>query len=286
MNRIGTTVGSVVRILKAIVPLLVGITILVGIIAWLSGVFQTKIEPGEVEVAVAQLEGQPTDVVHEVTKDYIEEAIGTLKAASRTEISAKVLASIESITVSAGDTVNQGDELIRLNSQEFDARLRQAEENLQAATASRMQAETDLNRASSLFAKKAISQSQFEQTETDLKVATAQEAQARQAVAEAEVVRSYTIITAPRAGKVVDKLASVGDMARPGERLLVLYDATSLRLEAPVLEKLAVRLQVGDKLMVHIDALDRDVAAQIDEIVPQADAPSRSFLVKGDVAGR
>ncbi len=60
----------------------------------------------------------------------------------------------------------------------------------------------------------------------------------------------------------------------------MIYDAESLRLETPVLEKLAVRLKVGDKLMVHVDALDREVEAVVDQIVPQADAASRSFLVK------
>jgi multidrug efflux pump subunit AcrA (membrane-fusion protein) len=64
---------------------------------------------------------------------------------------------------------------------------------------------------------------------------------------------------------------------------LVLYDASSLRLEAPVLEHLAVRLTTGDTLKVYIDALQREVESTIDEIVPQADAPSRSFLVKASV---
>jgi len=280
MNKISSIFGRIGQTLKAVVPLLLGLVALVAIIAWLSGFFQTKIQPGEIKLEVARHAGEPTDVVHEVTKDYIEEAVGTLKAASRTEVAAKVLATIESITVSAGDVVNEGDELVRLSSQEFDTRLRQAEENLQAAEATRLQAETDLRRSKELLAGKAIPKSQYDQAETNLKVAKAQESRAQQAVAEAEVFRSYATIQAPRAGKVVDKLAAVGDVASPGQPLLVLYDATSLRLEAPVLEKLAVQLKVGDNLTVHVDALDRDVDAMIDEIVPQADAPSRSFLVK------
>ncbi len=280
MNRIGSIFGKIGRTFKAVVPLLVGMIALVAIIAWLAGVFQTKIEPGETSLEIARHAGEPTDVVHEVTKDYVEEAVGTLKAASRTEVAARVLATIEAITVSAGDVVNEGDELVRLSSQEFDTRLRQAEENFEAAEATRLQAETDLRRAKELLAGKAIPKSQYDQAETNLKVAKAQESRAQQAVAEAEVFRSYATIKAPKAGKVVDKLAAMGDIASPGQPLVILYDATSLRLEAPVLEKLAVQLRVGDKLTVHVDALDRDVEAIIDEIVPQADAPSRSFLVK------
>jgi multidrug efflux pump subunit AcrA (membrane-fusion protein) len=62
--------------------------------------------------------------------------------------------------------------------------------------------------------------------------------------------------------------------------MLVLYDPGSLRLEAPVMENLAVKMEIGDRVNVHIDALGRDVGARVDEIVPQAEAASRSFLVK------
>ncbi|MFC1757464.1 efflux RND transporter periplasmic adaptor subunit [Planctomycetota bacterium] len=284
MNKLSSAFGTTARKLRAVVPLVIGMVALVAIIAWLSGMFRPKIEPGQADVAVARLEGKPTDVVHEVTKDYIEEFVGTLKAASRTEVSAKVLATIETIAVTAGDVVSEGDVIVRLSSQEFDARLRQAEDGLQVAQATRVQAETDLRRSQELLAGKAIPKSQYDQVETNVKVAKAQESRAEQAVAEAKVFRSYATIKAPKAGRIVDKLAAAGDMARPGQPLLVLYDATSLRLEAPVLEKLAVKLKVGDKLVVYVDALDRDVKATIDEIVPQADAPSRSFLVKATLS--
>ncbi len=61
---------------------------------------------------------------------------------------------------------------------------------------------------------------------------------------------------------------------------MILYDATSLRLEAPVNESLAVQLKLGTEVTVSMDATGQKYQATIDEIVPQADAPSRSFLVK------
>jgi membrane fusion protein (multidrug efflux system) len=47
-----------------------------------------------------------------------------------------------------------------------------------------------------------------------------------------------------------------------------------------VMENLAVKLRVGDALNVKIDALGKTIQSTIDEIVPQAEAASRSFLVK------
>ena len=76
---------SITRTLfKTVLPLVGGLGMLGLVIAWLSGAFATRIEPGRADIPQRSLErGQSTDVVHEVTKDYMEEAVGTLKAAGR-----------------------------------------------------------------------------------------------------------------------------------------------------------------------------------------------------------
>jgi len=274
--------ASVVRaFFKTVVPVVAGLAGLGIVIAWLAGSFTEKIEPGRVVKVERRLEAdQKTDIVHEVEKAYIEEAIGTLKAAGRAEVSARVLARIESVAVSAGDLVETGDVLIKLDAAEFTARVKQAEQAVLSAEASRRQAETDFARVENLFKQNVATKSDLDNSRAALDVATAEESRAKQALEEANIVLSYAEIRAPRAGRVVDRLAEPGNTARPGEPLLVIYDAASLRLEAPVLERLAVKLRPGDTLTVHVDAVDRDVEATVDEIVPQADAPSRSFLVK------
>ncbi len=283
MIRLGRFATGLWHLATKVLPVIVGIVALVLIIAWLSGTFETKIEPQRQEGGARTIGNQPTDMVHEVTKAYIDEAIGTLKAASRTVISAKVLATIEAINVRAGDQVNKDDVLVQLDSKELDAKLRQAEQVHAAAIATRSEAETNFERIEGLLAQQAASKAQFDAATRSLDVARANVLGTEQAINEAKVMLSYATITAPKSGRIVDRLAEPGDTARPGEPLLVLYDATSLRLEAPVLEQLAVKLRVGQQLDVYIDALHREVVSTIDEIVPQADAPSRSFLVKASV---
>lgn len=261
----------------------VGLGALVVTIAWLSGIFEEKIEPGWAQRGVRQHLDEPTDVVHEVKKSYVEEAIGTLKASSRMVVSAKLLATIDDILVAAGDQVEKGQELIRLDNKEYQTRLAQAKQVLEAATANRSEAEKQFQRTELLAKQNAASRSEFDKAARDVQVTIADEARARQAVTEAEVMLSYTTIKAAKNGRIVDRLAEPGDIAQPGVPILVLYDATSLRLEAPVMEHLAVKLRAGDKLSVYVDALQREFQATVDEIVPQADAPSRSFLVKASL---
>jgi RND family efflux transporter MFP subunit len=261
----------------------VGLVALVVTIAWLSGMFEDKIEPGWAQRGAQQYSDQPTDVVHEIEKSYIEEAVGTLKASSRTVVAAKVLATIDEILVTAGDQVQQGQELVRLDNKEYQARLDQAKRALEAATANRAEAEKQFERIEALAKQNAASRSEFDRAARDVQVTIADEARAQQAVSEAQVLLSYTTIKAAKNGRIVDRTAEPGDVAQPGVPILVLYDETSLRLEAPVMEQLAVKLRQGDELTVAIDALQREFPATVDEIVPQADAPSRSFLVKASL---
>lgn len=268
---------------KTILPALAGLVVLVAVIAWLAGALQSKISPKLEPVAPRRLGARATAPVRQVTQEYTEQAVGTLKAADRTVVSAKLLATIEQVSVAAGDQVQRGDVLVRLAAGEYGARVEQAEQAVSAAAATHSEAEAAFKRVQELFAGQAIPRSQFDAAQARVKVARAEEGRARQTLEEAKILLSYTTILAPKAGRVVDRLVDTGDTVTPGQALLVLYDPTTLRLEAAVSEAHAVTLRPGQQLQVHIDALDRNVPATIDEIVPQADAPSRSFLVKAAV---
>ena len=101
-------------LLKRVLPVIVGLGVLIVVIGWLAGVMVEKIEPDWSHVAVRRIDPSlDHDVykVREVTKQYIEEAVGTLKSSKRTEVSARVLAPIDRIAVSAGQTVQAGDKL-------------------------------------------------------------------------------------------------------------------------------------------------------------------------------
>ncbi len=263
------------------IPLLVGVAVLILVIAWLGGMFEHKVEPGIVARPVRHKpKSLPEDLVHEVEKEYYHEVVGTLKAANRVIIAAKVLATIEEITVRAGDKVEANDLLVRLDDADLQARRRQAEQAVVAAEATYSEAKREFDRIKALFEQSAVARADYDRAQRTLTVADADRRRAEEALKEALVMLSYTQIRAPKSGRVVDRLAEPGDLAQPGKPLLILYDAASLRVEAPVPETLAMKLKVGESLRIRIDALDQEFESPIVEIVPQADAPSRSFLVK------
>jgi len=272
-------------VLRNVLPAVVGLAALILVIAYLAGVFSVKIPAGQREAARAMRTLSPGDhtyVVEVKEKPYIEEAIGTLKAASRTEVSSQVLGRIDRIAVRAGDAVERGQVLVEIDRQALEAQLSQAESSLAAAEAAVERAKDALDRAVRLrdTTPGAIAEQDYRRLNSDYQAALADQRRAEQAVAEARVRLSYATIPAPMSGTIVDRWAEEGDMAQPGARLLSIYDQKSLRLEVPVMENLAVNVHKGDELTVVIDALGREFPGIVDEKVPQAEAASRSFLIK------
>ena len=102
---------------------------------------------------------------------------------------------------------------------------------------------------------------------------------------EAETELSYSNLTAPIAGRIVERLADPGDTARKGEPLLRMYDPATLRLEASVRESVASKLAIGQALTAEVDALNKKYPVVVDEIVPSVDPGSRAFLVKLSLSG-
>jgi RND family efflux transporter MFP subunit len=251
------------------------------IVLWMAGAFVEKVEPGAVETSgrVLPAGGETAEIVAEEVA-VIEEAAGTVQAARRTLVSARILAVIAAIKVRAGDTVAEGDALVELDGRALQAQVEQARRALDAAQAAFARSRGDFERAERLHRQGVVSRSEFDQAESAFRIADAERARADQALQEAEVARSYATIVAPASGRVIDRLADPGDTAVPGKPLLSLYDPTALRIEVPLRESLVGRLRVGDPIEVRMGTSQESIVGTVDEIVPQAEAGSRTFLVK------
>ena len=265
--------------------ILLGLIVLALTMAWFAGLFTPKISPERQATAAVPTVDLSRFVLFPVEvreKPFIQEAIGTLRAARRTNVAARIMARIERILVRAGDSVEAGQVLVELDRAAFEAQLRQAEAALEAAQAALAQAQDQFERARKVREVNpgAISQQEFTALEMQVRAAEANRAKAEQALAEAKVMLEYTIIRAPQPGIIVDRFAEEGDIAQPGVPLLSLYDVTSLRLEVAVMENLAIHIREGAKLKVKIDALGEEFEGVVDEKVPQAEATTRSFLIK------
>ena len=264
-----------------ILGIVIALVLLAGVMAYLAGVFEEKIPVDFSDMAPQSDTGRVVTV--EITsRPLIEQAAGTLRAKVETVISPLITATISSIAVWAGDEVKAGDVLVTLDARELQARVDQAHQAVVAAGARLAQTEKDLARVRRIMKADpgAVSKAERDRLQTTVSTARAERIGLQRQKDEARTALSYSKLTAPIAGRIVERLADPGDTARPGEPLLRMYDPATLRLDASVRESVASKLAKGQSLFAEIDALKKRYPVVVDEIVPSADPGSRSFLVK------
>ncbi|NJO39769.1 MAG: efflux RND transporter periplasmic adaptor subunit [Cyanobacteria bacterium CRU_2_1] len=133
----------------------------------------------------------------------------------------------------------------------------------------------------------AQSASTIKSAEAAVEEATASVGQAQARVAQAEATArevtanlDYGVVRAPFAGVITKKQVEIGAIAGVNQPLVTLESRDRLRLSVAVPESLIDRVQLGQSVTVHIDALNRQIAGQVSQIVPSADPQARNFTVK------
>ncbi len=246
----------------------------------LAGVFEPKVKGERGPARRAAPPDLPLAEVALVRVPREEAAVGTVRAVYEVAIASKLLARVKEVRVKAGQEVKAGEILVLLDESDLKARLEQAQAARTAAEARLEQAKIDLDRGKRLRSQQVISQSEFDQLGTAIRTAQAELERARQAVKEAEIIQDYATVRAPIDGVIVDKKVNAGDTVTPGQTLATMYDPTKMQMVATVRESMAQRLKVGDVIPARLDTLDYTCHATISEIVPEAQAESRSFQVK------
>lgn len=204
-------------------------------------------------------------LIREQNIPALTEAVGTLQAAERAAIAAKVTGVITGMPVVLGSTVKTGDLLVAISAEEISARLNQAEVQLN-------QAKRNLDREQNLLHKNAAT-SETVKSMSDL------HAIAQAGYREAKTMLGYATITAPFDGVVTRKNVSNGDLATPGAELLHIENNRKLQVATAVPESLVLQIRTGAALIVKIPSAEIVTKGTVTEISPGIDPNSRTALV-------
>jgi membrane fusion protein (multidrug efflux system) len=279
------------------------LVILVVMMLWLSGAFVRKVGPQSAVSATAEHAAKSTLSTAKVelqTFPLITEQVGAIRSRSEALVSSHLMAQVRDIRVEPGDLVHGPEDggaptvLATLDDRTVEAKLKQAQSQVVslgdavvAARANVQKAASDYRRYQNLFNNGATTaqRAQYARTERDVAAADvarlqAQKKQSEEAAREAKVMLGYTVITAPFSGRVVKKIANVGDMAAPGQPLFFIDSPSRAEMHAVVSESVLPSLKIGQRIEVGIDSLHRKIMGRIREIVPSADNSTRTVLVK------
>lgn len=260
---------------------LLALLVVVGAVLYMAGSFSNKQVAGLKTTNANNYHGKrETVLLQKISRS--EWVPGSIIAKQNTQISSRVMAQVERLSVRAGDKVTKGDLLITLQQDDFKAQLAQSEAQINAIQAALTQATKQLKRIESVYAQGLVSLSELDNAKANFDSLSANLIAAKQQQTQAKVALSYTRITAPISGVVVERLVEPGDTATPGQALLGLYNPQQLQVEFNVRETQAVKLQLGQSLTIKLPALNLTSPATVAEIVPVADSASRSLLIRLD----
>ena len=242
------------------------------------------------QAAVAELATQRTqtvvelgagDVVQVKTRELARglPISGALKAVNTAVVKARVSGELQGLTVREGDSVKAGQVIARIDSTEYQARLRQAQQQAQAASAQVDIARRLFDNNQSLVAQGFISKTALESSMASLASA---EATYRAAQAGAEVAAKAmndTVLRAPLSGLISQRLAQPGERMAIEGRIVEIVDLTQLELEATLGAGESLDVRVGQSALLQIEGTAKPVNAKVVRVNPIAMAGSRAVLV-------
>jgi RND family efflux transporter MFP subunit len=221
------------------------------------------------------------------------ELSGSLKAPVSAVVKARVAAELKELTVREGDTVKAGQVLARLDSTEFDARLRQAEQQALSAKAQVDIAQRELNNNQKLVDQGFISSTALDRSRATLEGARASLLAADAAADVARKAVADTVLRSPINGWVSQRLAQPGERVGVDARIVEVVDLSRLELEATVAAADIGQVRVGATGSARVEGLADQIAVQVMRINPAVQAGARLVPVylavkpgdKGNTAG-
>ncbi len=201
--------------------------------------------------------------------------------AVQVDVAAKYAGRVKTVLAREGDMVEKGQLLVRMDTEELEAALAQAQAHLAEAEQAIAQSEaiqlereselrladSTLARSAKLATQQAISQEEFDQKQSQREVANASVAAAKAsvntakrgvdvakaAVRQTEVQIADAQLISPTIGRVLYRLAEEGEVLAAGGKVMTLMDLSDIYMEIFLPSKEASRLSIGADARIVLD---------------------------------
>jgi RND family efflux transporter MFP subunit len=246
---------------------------------------------------------------------------GTLAAEEQADVAAEIQGRVVATPVERGTRVAQGADLIRIAAAEAEAQAAEAQANaaqleerlglgggeefsldrvpeVANAKANVTLAQGDYDRAKMLFEKQLLSKAEFDQRSAQAEVSrrqydiarntSMQQFQAllaaRARVSLARKALADTVVRAPFAGVVGERMVSVGDYVTRGMKVVSVLRMNPLRLQLTVPQQYSVEVGVGRAVSLEVDtAPGKTFTGQVRYVSPALQTDSRTLIVEAVV---
>ncbi|MBS7776914.1 efflux RND transporter periplasmic adaptor subunit [Acidovorax sp. CCYZU-2555] len=204
---------------------------------------------------------------------------GVVEALQVASIKSYAAGTLQDLTLREGDSVQAGQVLARVDAADASARLRQAQQEAEAARAQQSIQQRLHSNNEALVAQGFISQTALRTSDANLQAARAQY---QSALAQADVARKAvadTVLRSPIAGQVAQRLVNNGERVAVEAKVLEIVDLRQLQLQALLPPADSLQVRVGQQARLRLDGSAQDFAARVVRVSPRADAATRSVAV-------
>jgi RND family efflux transporter MFP subunit len=209
------------------------------------------------------------------------ELVGEIRAFDVVLISSEVGGKVDRVLVEVGDRVAKGAPLIEVDRETFAIYQAQAEANVKAARANFSLAEKDLERKRDLRSDETIPQASLDQAQAAFELAAAEVAAAEAALGLAKRNYERSLIRAPAAGDITERMVVAGQWADVGAGLLELALSGKVKIAARVPESWVGRFSDLESFSFTIGTSPTANTAEIYSLQPMVQEASRSFEIVG-----
>jgi RND family efflux transporter MFP subunit len=209
---------------------------------------------------------------------------GALKAVNSAFVKAKVAGELQTLSVREGDFVKAGQVIGRIDTTEYQARLRQAQQQAESAKAQVDIAQRSLDNNKSLVDQGFISRTALDTSLNNLSAALANFKAAQAGVDLTNKSLDDTVLRAPIGGQIAQRLVQNGERVAIDVRVVEIVDLGTLEFEAAMAAGDSVKVKAGQVAQLSIEGISEPVQAKVARINPSTVAGSRSVLVYFAVA--
>ena len=194
-------------------------------------------------------------------------AVGSIEAVNGIEVANEVPGVIEEINFESGDTVAQGNVLVRLNAEIDEAALRTRRAEAQLAG-------QEFQRIADLLPKRAVSQSQYDEAKANFDAARAR-------VNEAEAQLSKKVIRAPFDGTLGIRMVDQGEYIATGTPIVEINMLDPIYVDYTLSEKNLPNVKPGYAVIATVAAVpERDFEGTVSAINTSVNPETRTVRIR------
>lgn len=264
--------GFIWRIIK-LVWRPVAVVVVTGLV--LLGVFKWQAQQGQIVSGFVAYVKSIKPVVSTTvakTQDWQPhlESIGTFRAVNGADLALEVAGLVDSINFKSGDDVDAGTLLLKLRSDDDEARLRSLEAVADLA-------QITLDRDERQFKAQAVSQATIDADTANLKNDKAQ-------VAAQKATLDKKFLRAPFAGRLGIRSVDLGQYLPAGQTIVTLQALDPIYLDFYMPEQSLAAIRDGQKVEVHVDTFPGQVfTGEVVAINPKVDVGSRNVQIRASL---